>query len=363
MLWRSSIFGDAFPEVAAPSLFQQFESIYHKLGTQFTEILTHSMPEAPEALIHDYVLQIAPKTTAFSVAISAGEVEDATLLQQIALIVALNYWADHVLDRGDQAMAEALDHYLAEPAHPPKGNRTVRARWEGLMAMEAHIRRLALPEDVPLILHYLRHETVAKQVEWHRYSLEYLSHRGLPWQHTHLRDIVACSIRNSGLITVATIIYAAYRRQDPQLPSLEAICKQPALLPPLQGPCQAVIRVFDDVGDREIDSGALPHWGEFSLNLFNHSDPRLIDEFLFQAGFENSTERQLLGDAFLSTSLLSQVHIIQSFIKLANEQMGTIPEPLWQRYQIFLTLCKRLLEAGYVNAVGDQMLEQKESVA
>ena len=115
MTWDSPVFGDAFPfshtlgqEKALELVFEKIESMHTLLIEWLKPILNEWMHPISIGVINEIVRQIAPKSTAFCSAIAVNEIDDIELLAQVGLSIALVYWIDHRMDRGDYAMEEAI---------------------------------------------------------------------------------------------------------------------------------------------------------------------------------------------------------------------------------------------------------------
>ncbi len=55
MLWRSTIFGDAFPNVNAPLISNQLQEVYREMAVKLGQITGKAMPLASPDLIKRYV--------------------------------------------------------------------------------------------------------------------------------------------------------------------------------------------------------------------------------------------------------------------------------------------------------------------
>jgi len=72
-----------------------------------------------EAQVQLWMRQLVPKSTAFCALIAAGEIEKVEAVAEIGVSIALIYWTDHAMDRGDRAMMEAIHRYV-QPFLPPE---------------------------------------------------------------------------------------------------------------------------------------------------------------------------------------------------------------------------------------------------
>lgn len=118
------------------------------------------------------------------------------------------------------------------------------------------------------------------------------------------------------------------------------------------------IRVFDDWGDRHIDSGKYPQWGTFAINIFNQTEPQLLKKVIDYSGFEDETVREQLMTMFMNAKEEDWLYIARTYAQLMRNSLATLPQELLEKYTIFLRLAKRILEAGFINAVGDIFLTE-----
>ncbi|MBI1871897.1 hypothetical protein HYS10_00595, partial [Candidatus Collierbacteria bacterium] len=169
LTWNSPIFGNAYPLTSPErdgTVMRQIEVVYEQLVRELKPILVEWMqPDVPETDVGEIIRQLGPKSTAFCSAIAAGEIDDIERLIAVGLSIALIYWADHSIDRGDAKM-EAAVRLFAQPwltklpvvsADLPQA----LSRLSGLVVLEQVIRQLSRPEDAPLLL-----EHVACEVLW-----------------------------------------------------------------------------------------------------------------------------------------------------------------------------------------------------
>lgn len=365
LTWRSPVFGDAYPTsvITRTSIVtSQIEEIHTRFLSRLEPVLRGGMPDASAAEVQEIIRQIAPKSTAFCSAIAAGEVHDVERLCAAAVSIALVYWADQSMDRGDEAMIAAVQAlsnrtHVNGNGHLPLQDPLAQARWEAVRQIEQEVLCLSRPEDTPVLLDCVFRETLQHEARMRELSQLYLQQgENSSFWDDHAEEVAHLSIINGAFIYVTSAIYSIYRWQRPQLPALEEIFSQQAIMTAFRGTGNAAIRVFDDLGDRLIDQGLLPEWGEFYLNIFNQPDPRLIRPFLLEAGVTDPELRESLLAAFKAGGRVSEAYISRVFQDLVRNQVVQLPAPIWKRYGTFLTLGKRVIEAGYVNTMGDNAL-------
>ena len=368
MTWESPVFGNAYPFSNSPNREQVLHTTFknikkmHALLVQWLKpILSEWMhPIAPEA-INEIVRQIAPKSTAFCSAIAAYEINDVERLAQVGLSIALVYWIDHRMDRGDQAMEEAINLWQTHHSSLGKENQLpesihVQTRLVGLYALERSIHTFSHPEDAEILIEHVMHEVLAREARVCQLSRFYQDqHPNIFWNE-NAEELAAHSIRNVALIYVAASIYTVHRHLNPMLPNLKYILANQKIMQLMNSSAAAMIRVLDDFGDRLIDSGAHPEWGQFTLNLFNQPNPIWISAFLHTAGFKDDQVRESLSQAFLRDDAISQKYIVDVFVDFARWEFSSLSESEYAANKLFLDIGKRVIEAGYVNALGDMEL-------
>lgn len=232
-----------------------------------------------------------------------------------------------------------------------------------------HIKRLASqitnsPDDLPYVLQAIEHDVLGNQAEMCILSRNFLESPVEQFWDAHAKEVAQTMIDCSGLMSAVAIIYAIYRRRQPDLPSLDEIYSHPELMRLVRGTFNSAVRIFDDAGDCETDKGKDAEWGGFNLNIFNQLYPKLLREFLDYS--EISENHPLRAEALASFALPlseSRAVVSQLFLNIVRQRVAALPEPLWEHYGLFLALCKRTLEAGFVNALGDVFLSENTSLS
>jgi hypothetical protein len=368
--WRSPVFADSYPNFSirqAELVLAQLEKTSTLLVINLETLLRQGMPEATPLMVADIIQQIASKSVAFCAAIAAGEVDDVDRLHAAALSIALVYWADQSMDRGDGAMLTAV-HTLRNNGSTPswQGHNLPpleAARFKTLQAIETQVRQLSRPEDAPVLLQAVFYDTLKQEARIWELSQRYLTQpdKNQFWSH-HADEVAYLSINNGAFIYVTAAIYAIFRCHRPALPPLSEIFQNRQVMDLMEGPGNAAIRVYDDLGDRHIDSGDYPQWGDFYLNIFNQANVFLLDNFLRYAHIYDPQDVDSLIAAFQAADEESHRYIVDFFTGLLRQRVTALPPVVWQRYGLFLRLAKRVLEAGYVNTMGDMNLAEKASL-
>jgi hypothetical protein len=214
------------------------------------------------------------------------------------------------------------------------------------------------------VLQAIERDVLGNQAEMRILSHKFLENPAEHFWEVHAKDVAQTMIDCSGLMSAVAIIYAIYRRSQPDLPSLDELYSHPELMRLVRGTFNSAVRVFDDAGDWETDTGKHPAWGEFNLNIFNQPHPKLLRAFL---DYSEISENHPLNAAALAAFALptsqSRLAVSQLFLDITRQQVAALPASLWEHYTLFLTLCKRTLEAGFVNALGDVFLSENTSLS
>ncbi len=361
--WRNKVLPDSYPPLErldVPSMQAYIGAVYAHLLTTLRPVLRRWMVPASEAQIESWLRQLVNKSTVFCAMVTAGEIESVAEVAEAGVSIALVYWTDHAMDRGDRAMEEALHRYLhrhwpaiVEPAPAPSAPPAlVRTRTYGLERLRSVIEQLTAEEDRPFVMREAFIETLWREMEVARLSRRYREmeeeERALFWAR-HADELARHTVRMNGLIYVTSVIYALYRRRDPRLPSLAAIEEARRPVEMLSRQPSLAIRLFDDWGDRLTDEGKVAGWDLFSINLFNQPHPRYL-EALLEVGDIDGRSRPPLMEALRrrDVEMFSEI-ILQEVRRAYRACYRALPDALHP----FLRLSQRVMEAGYANIVGD----------
>lgn len=365
LMWNNPIFGDSYPlEIKADQMLAQVDRIYSGFQESFRAALKEGLPDASPNDLDEIVNQVGPKSVAFCASISAGELKDTERLQNAAVAIAVLYWADQSMDRGDDAMVAAVQRVAAETRgmaaasdHIPGAAAFRRA---GLRHIERMVRKLyEHPEDTPHILRAIYLDILDNEARVRNLSREYFIAGLSPsfWDE-HADEVARKTIVDSGLMSALTLIYSIYRKHDKSLPSLQEVYQDDILMKLVRERFNSAIRVFDDWGDRHIDNAQYPQWGVFNINVFNQPDRRFLERFTFYSGITDTALQGSLMSAFSHATEEDWLYIARTYAFLLRDSLASLPQPVKVKYEVFLTLCKRTLEAGFVNAVGDIFLTE-----
>jgi len=361
--WASPVFGDSFPENIATqkhAVMQTVQTLAQDFARELFRYIRPALPMKTDAEVQSIVAQITPKTISFCPALTAGELDDQPRLLAVSLAIGLMYWGDQTMDRGDESMPLAIRQLGGErPNIPGELAAAVAQQHAALQGIAEQISRLASMQDAALVLDCFDRQVLMNEVRLDDLSRQYLEtpdDRQSDFLTTHAKNIAEYMIIDAGFPSVSSSLYAIYRQHNPDLPPLVEIYASDEMTRLLRI-CNAVVRVADELGDWEMDSGAHPEWGSFCINLFNQAHPTLLDAFFAMAdvpaeqhaplkasfaAFQDDTLRKNAGEA-----------IMRIFFDHARTAIRELSPEVQDSYAQYITLCKRVLEIGYVNRVGD----------
>jgi hypothetical protein len=378
--WRSPVFKDSYAApIALTAAEQRMQTLAHSFATTFTPIVLAALPDVALATRMAFIREATIRVTGLC-SVIAMEIHDTERLTTAAVCFGLLSLGDSFLDRGDAAMEVAIhllleEHAIVPPqidssiaplagstrqrevgraSLPAASSAPVQARLHALRQFDAQIAHLSRPEDAPVLvltpcLSFFKHSLALRQVA------RRLRHAGHGFWEQFADSYVEHSIKNIQVFGDVGLIYTLYRQIHPELPSLAMIQRDAALMQVIDRTANAALRIFDDVGDQELDAGSTP-WSQPHFNIFHHPAPALIRAFLRFAGVTD--ERQIVQGiwAIQSNTRAGDAAIVQLFVELIRQRLADLPEASRRRHSTFLMLLKRFIESGYVNAVGDRAL-------
>ncbi len=359
LLWKSPVFGDSFPpNLNQDRLIEQFQAMKPEFYRQVFPILRAGMPEASEAQVNEIIAQIGPKSLAFCAATAAGEITDTQRLLLATIAIALSYWADQSMDRGDTWMLAAVK-YLNEQEvnHDTLSAPLFQARLHALKNIELIVTEVNPSDSIaPFVLRAIQHDVLANQARM------CVLGQSISKNDAHItnfdEEIADTLIGCSGLMSATTAVYATYDIVY-DLPDLQEIYTHPYLGRLINETFNPAVRIFDDVGDCFADSGQDPAWGMFNINIVNQNHPRLVEAFLRHSGLTPSDPRYYQAlECFALPLQERRLALARFYRNLCRQRLQELPASLWERYRLFLTLAKRTLEAAFVNMFGDVFLAE-----
>lgn len=359
--WSSPVFGDSFDDnVNSELVFEQINQIAGGAQSNLTNIISHGMPDAGADHVVEIVSQIIPKTVSFCPALTAGEVADTSKLQAVATAIGIMYWGDQTVDRGDEAMKYAIKMLGGQkPEIPAKIKELAYARFTALQQIEVYVKQFAQPEDVEIVLDCFIGQVLVNEVRLNELSQEYLkTDQKDDFITANAAEIAKLMVVDAGFPSVSSSLYAIYRGQDKDLVDLKQIYADTQIATLLQI-CNAVVRAADELGDYKMDSGDDPEWGIFVINLFNQANERFIKDFLALSKIDPTAE---IMDAFLNFKNdpnKNGAYLMNVFFGHVKKYLHDLSPQSAQKHKTYIKLCKRVLEIGKVNELGDIALSGK----
>jgi hypothetical protein len=379
LCWQSPVFGNSFSYSLAETDFERrMEDSAELFAVRFAPIIAEAMPDIPPE-IRDAFVHRTKFWVAWLMTIDV-QLTDIERLTAAAICLGLLGWGDTFMDRGDAATEAAvrlmLEEHGALPSIAPVDGRlaiqpkqsveqqfgvasllvssspAIQYRLDALRRLVPEIAYLSHPDDAPTLLHAPCLNFLGHSLGLRWLSQQYLQgESGTFWE----KNAYACakhSIMNIQIVGMCGLYYTLYRHEDPSLPSLATIQQDPQLMRFLDRLANAAIRVFDDVGDQQVDAGST-QWNEFTLNLFNIRDPNYIRAFFRFAGVEDEQQITQAVEALQGNTRESDIAIVQLFVNLLREELEALPKATLQKYSAFIEVAKRFIETGYANAIGD----------
>ncbi|HET8671030.1 MAG TPA: hypothetical protein VFM05_10505, partial [Candidatus Saccharimonadales bacterium] len=264
----SPVFGDSFAISPAQQdiMAGQMGMAIRAFSEETTAIFSQGMPEAPAERVTELVKSLIVTSVGFGAGLSAGELQDTSLVADLAILIGVTGWGNFLCDQKDEPMTYAISLLCGREVEVPEhlvGQ--THSRLDGLRHIESKIQKIARPEDVPYLLRASRDELMLCEILAHELS------EGLAAANAQDSFLAKHAERAADILTVTaalpsaiTPLYGAYRRENPDLPMLQEVYGDPLIHEFLRR-ANVFVRVFDDLGDRGIDQQA------FSLNVFNQA--------------------------------------------------------------------------------------------
>lgn len=365
--YKGSVFGprESFAQDAILKMEiiqKQIQEIGFIFNRELYTCIHTAIPELPDKEIGRIIKEIGPKAVAFCPALTAGELtgeDNVRRLAAAASAIGVMYFADQSMDRGDELMVRAIEQLqtLGNKEEIPQNAAT---RHKALGAIQTNINQLALPEDAPIVLDCFNQQVLHNEVLLHKLSLQYIhlddEHRPA-FLTKHATQIADLMVIDAGFPSVTTSLYAIYRHNDPHLLPLSEVHNSEAIKKLLQI-CNAVVRIADEIGDWQIDAGHHPQWGIFSINPLNEYHPAIVTRFCELASLNDNQQLSLqkMFREFHTNPGLYGKQITDIFFNHVRDYVNNLPSEVQSAHSRYILLCKRVLEIGHVNMMGDKAL-------
>jgi len=295
-LWSGPISGQPLAPGSPRALLGLWQDLTPTVGGGFAAL--HLDPKAASTAI--------AKGTLFTCLVAGPELPPAACAG-LAQVIALLYWMDQRLDQGETTWAGDEFQALAQT-------------WL------AQAAALCWPVDAALVTGQLRDCLTAQGQRVRRAPAP-------------SPDWVRLMLSSTGLEAVSALVYAACRRESGVGPALETLRHDHAqALHQLARSCQGVVRLLDDLGDREQDAAT----GADNLFLVGPDHVRLF-----------------LAEAELPASWWTLWEEAEALVEVGLARLRQwLNEPDTQALPaLYRTLVRRLLEIAGIHRRGDTQLD------
>lgn len=352
-----------------PVVLKQIESIGDIFYTELDVCIRKAMPDWSDSEVRKIMKEIGPKAVSFCPALTAGELtgkDDIHRLAAAASAIGVMYFADQSMDRGDETMVAAIEELCGyNPIVSQEDTSKVHSRLAALQHIESNVNNLALTDDAPFVLDCYNKQVLYNEVLLHKLSLEYLQLESTDKQQEFLgryaEQLAMLMVIDAGFPSVTASLYAIYRQNDSDLLPLSVVHADENILKILRI-CNTVVRIADEVGDWEIDAGHHPEWGTFSINPFNQYHPAIVFRLCELAYIQDDALVASLQQAFREFHTSKEnterygKYITDTFFNHIRGYINELPGDVVNMHSRYITLCKRVLEIGSVNIMGDKAL-------
>lgn len=351
LVYGSPVFGDSFidEEIDRQAVVDQFTAVAGHYVHGLTKVVTEGSPDLGQGRLQELVGRLAITCVGFGAGLSAGEINDNRMLGDLAVLIGTTGWANWLpTEDGDVAMVSAIQGLNGD-------DEKVKLRSRGLGYIDSLTAGILRSEDVATSVGVSR-ELVHHGMVAHRLSTLYRTAREAGRGSQFLgnsdtsNDIAESLIITGALPSAVAPLYGIYRHDNPEWPELAKVHSESEIFE-LQRVVNAFVRYFDDKGDRGVDARA------FSLNLFNQPHPKLVEAFLRRACVDSQAVINELVEAIADVGDSEVARRLDDFfVTHVNERVSGLSERTKREYQGYINLCKRGVEAAYVNEMGYEAL-------
>lgn len=358
-VYEGQVFGPAsfdLTRIDMQVVQRQMGAVASMYTTGMMEIVSRATPNAEQdnvALdVKELVSSLRGTAVGLAAALSAGEVTNTERLADVAIMVGVTGWGNFLCDRGNPAMPLAILRLCGMPAKVPESlTKDVDMRLGGLQHIEIKSNAIARPEDAEYVLQASRDDLMYQELLAHELSMEYQSADDRnAFLRRHAARAAGILIVTAALPSATTPLYATYRHQNGDLPGLEAMDMDPAIFE-MHRVLNAGVRVFDDEGDMAKDASK----GAFSINLFNEKHPEVLDAFFELAHIAGDTtelHRNFVRASHPEMGWQAREDVAAFFTDHLRSYVAEMPPEVLSSYSAYIRLCKRAIEAAYVNRRG-----------
>lgn len=362
------VFGDSYP----PNTFADLKDIIVSCSQRCVDtsyrfidnVLGHRFAE--EIYIH--AGSKAPPMVASS-AIGLIDFSDPSQLEGISLAaecLALVQAVDDSIDMGRRNFEGPITFYPAEEINNGAA-KALKSLYAKIVAVAADPQD-PRPAEQQYAVMYLADQVMNRTLknEVRLLELSRSTNRGMKAMH----ETADISINNVAVDFAVGAVYQIVRRANPDIPSLERLFDpvdpDTASLTVFRRAGHAFTRLIDEMADRFIDSEPSEEWGDYKLNPFGkNAEGKYLDELLevyIQNSATNAEELEILqklkpqcidGQLESRDSKDYVDRVYKSLLDYIRASYEAIPAHVKEKYAVYLTIYKRILEAAYAGSLGD----------
>jgi hypothetical protein len=363
-----------------PDLLQQEGSRDPQYGSAIAAL---ERTQAARLVAEDVVYrQLLGKGGAFITALGVFELDPKTdWLAALQLMSGLGmYGSDQGMDRGFKPMITAirLVDDCGERVESPETDELLFAGGDavrrclgflGVMIGDP-INKYTHWTDTGIIRRHFYGNVLGNELRHRELTDAYLRDSERFWE-LDAEELARITTISAGFPSISASWYAIFRQQDYMLGREQAMPElmrlyQDDRIRELDQVCNVVARLLDELGDWHMDSGETD-MGIFVVNPFNQYDERFVDEYCKLGNITGDT-RDKLQDAIANfhgdrphhkavVMDLLKAHIREYMDAVDNWVKGpTVDSKLRLGYLRYVTMCKRVMEICFVNAIGDPAL-------
>jgi hypothetical protein len=371
----SPVMGDTFErrpgDVA--EIAQQLGHIATISGPELVQYTREGMGWDEPTAKHVVYREVMNKVLAFYAALGLTDrrIKGSAHLRRLAAGAtgtAIMYIDDQSMDRGDAEAQEATRLLGITQPHELTGTdkttQKIRARLGMLGHIAEKVDEFARLEDAPYVLDCFNNQVLHNEVRTQDLSRAYLeSGRNPAFIAGHARELAEIATTSAGFPCVSRGVYATYRGHDESLGAPLAEIQAHPVMQEAEQVWNTVVRIWDELGDWEMDSGKFPKKGIFVINPFNQYDPAFVQRFCELALLKNEEQVAGIQQAFAefhTSDAARQTHgayileTLRTHVRdYTNALQDKLTPQLRERFGLYIDISKRVLEIGYVNKIGD----------
>ncbi len=349
-------FGQTFPPDSLQRMTDLVPLVKDFTLSEIVKVLKLSLPDKTPEEGNNFIEQVLPKSIAFGSLLGIEQSKHPELLAKVGTLHALIQIVDHLMDKKDQLMINAVKEYLDD--NPAKNINNPRLHL--LVAINDTLKSISTENDGSYEILYTEvfNSTFGggmriSELSEHLFLLE--KEQLENYIDTKSIEIAGILVSNTAIIAATSIIYSVYKKICPELPSLKEVLSNKYILDFLYMVSVAG-RIWDDLGDRDIDMGNDIEWNSEYINLFNINSYKIIWNMIFWAleGIDNEKEIHTMVHR-IHSNMDNEMELDKILMNLVNQfepSVNHLPE-----FSTAIMLIKRITEMAYYNKMGDRKLQ------